>query len=428
MIETKKGIKLIFLVFTAGVLMGLISSLFLWALSVAGEIRDQHFYLVYLLPPAGILTAVVYRKYGKNANRGNNLIIESTQREVPVPGRMALLTFCFTVLTHLCGGSAGREGTAVQIGGTLTNKLADFFKLERKQRRMLIHAGISAGFGSIFGTPLAGAFFGLEMCYVGKLGYEAILPCFLASFVADGTARLLGAAHEAHVIQSIPPADVKILAVVLMSAVLFGAAGRFFSVLIHRLKSFYGNMFRNEILRAAVSASVVLLVMFVFQAFQYEGLSTWMITAGFEGRTSVFDPVMKWLLTCLTLGAGFQGGEVTPLFDIGASLGGVIGRVCGIEPSFLAALGLIAVFGCAANTPITTIMMGIELFGAQALPYYVAVSLISYYTTGHHGIYSAQTIVTAKSGKLSSHEGYQLGSLPSDSNVSDDFFHRPQGI
>ena len=409
--ETKDTMKMIVLILLCGICMGGVSTVFLKSLAFVGGIQNSHLWIMAFLPVVGILTAVAYTKYGKNAHKGNNLIIESTESEVEVPFRMGILTFVFTVLAHLVGGSVGREGTAVQIGGTVSNKLAKWFHLEEENKRLLVHAGISAGFGSVFGTPLAGAFFGMEMPYMGKLNAKALMPCFMASFVADQTAILLGTTHAHHHIVAVPHMDFKVVCVLLISCVLFGIAGRFFSITIHKIKEIYQKAFSNFIIRAFMGSCLILLAMFLVKGFSYAGLSTWMIDAGFQGQTNFLDPIRKFFLTCMTLGAGFQGGEVTPLFDIGASLGGAIGSFSGVEPSFLAALGMITVFGCAANTPIATIMLGIDLFGAVALPYYGLASLIGYYVTGHHGIYGSQTIVTVKNKRHLHHEGLQLGEI-----------------
>ena len=400
---------LLSLTLALGILMGGVSALFLKLLELVTYTREQHPFLIAFLPATGMLTAFVYHRFGKNSQRGNNLIIDSIHRQACVPLRMAALTFAFTILTHLTGGSVGREGTAVQVGGTLANKLGGFSRLNEKAKSILVMAGISAGFGSVFGTPLAGAFFGMEMCFVGKLSYEAMLPCFIASFTANGITHLTGVTHTAYAIQVLPEMSLYNIAVVIAASCIFGFVGRLFAVSVHSIKGLYAKMIKRPVLRAFAGSLAVLAAMLACNAVKYGGLSTWMISAGFQGEASLLDPVLKSVMTVLSLGAGFQGGEVTPLFDIGASLGGFIGRIAHIEPSLLAALGLIAVFGCATNTPLATIMLGIELFGTGGIPYYIAAALISYYISGHNGIYASQLIAVSKYHHLQGHVGQTLG-------------------
>lgn len=355
------------------VVMGVISFVFLKMLGLSSVFREYFPYCIWFLPLSGMLTAFVYKKYGGESSKGNNLIIQSANEGIKVPKRLAVLTFFFTLLTHFSGGSAGREGTAVQIGGALTSNVADKFGFKKKDRKTIILSGLSSAFGSVFGTPLAGAFFGMEVCCIGQLSASAVIPCFLSSYLANAVTLLLGATHEVHTIASVPNLAVKYL------------------------KLLYAKIFKNTVLSALAGSVVVTLLIILLNLNKYEGLSTWQQTTAFEGNANWYDMPVKFILTVLTLGAGFQGGEVTPLFDIGASFGGWYANLFGIEPSFLAAIGLICVFGSAANTPITTIMLGIELFGAEAAPYFVFASLISFIALGKSGIYSSQERKLSKS-------------------------------
>jgi len=405
-----KNLSILFLLtLIIGVLMGGVSAAFLKLLELATYTREHNLILIAFLPAVGILTSAIYYKYGENLQRGNNLIIDSVHKQADVPFRMAFFTFIFTILTHLTGGSVGREGTAVQIGGTIANKLGHFFKLDEKIKPVFIMAGISAGFGSVFGTPLAGTFFGMEMCFIGKLSYEAFLPCFIVSFTANYVTQLLGVSHAIYEIQAIPAMSLRNIAIIVAASCAFGLAGRLFAVSVHEVKGLYSRIIKkHHILRAFTGSIVVLVVMFLFNAVKYSGLSTWMIGSGFKGEVHFIDPFMKFIMTVLSLGSGFQGGEVTPLFDIGSSLGGLIGQMTHVEPSLLAALGFISVFGCAANTPLATIMLGIEMFGFGAIPYYIIAALISYYVSGHNGIYVSQLINTSKYPGFQEYEGQTL--------------------
>jgi len=399
------------LITLTSIITGIVSHYLLAGLHFVTNYREQHNYLLYFLPLISMLTAFTYQKFGNGSQKGNNLIIESTEKATKVPGRMAIFTFIFTLLSHLFGASVGREGSAVQIGGVFANKAADAFHLAKNYRKSLIHAGISAGFSSIFGTPLAGAFFGMEMAYVGNLERAALIPCFYASYLANYVSLAMGTVHEQHLIGAIPHLDIKLILVVFLASIFFGLFGHLFALLTHTLKHFYSQIFKNYLVRAFLSASIAVLVIWLLHNQLFVGLSLPLLDDSFAGKTTFYEPIEKLIVTALSLGSGLQGGEVTPLFTIGASLGSSFGNLFGISPAFLAALGMISVFGCAANAPLTTIMLGIDLFGSNALPYFVLAAFISYYVSGHQGIYTSQTIVRSKSIFFKNQEGYRIGTL-----------------
>ena len=237
----------------------------------------------------------------------------------------------------------------------------------------------------------------MEVCCIGQLSASAVIPCFLSSYLANAVTLLLGATHEVHTIASVPNFDFKLILIFVSASVFFGLLGKLFALAVKYLKLLYAKIFKNTVLSALAGSVVVTLLIILLNLNKYEGLSTWQQTTAFDGNANWYDMPVKFILTALTLGAGFQGGEVTPLFDIGASFGGCYANLFGIEPSCLAAIGLIGVFGSAANTPITTIMLGIELFGAEAVPYFVFASLISFIASGKSGIYSSQERKLSKS-------------------------------
>lgn len=377
-------------------LMGAAGWAFLAALRLATGAREAHLWLFLLLPAVNMATAWLYRNHGLRAQRGNNLVIDSTITGTPIHKRMALLTFACSTATHLAGGSAGREGAAVQMGGTIASNVASLFHVEGHDRRDLMMAGISAAFGAAFGTPLAGAFFGMEMCFIGKLDYSAALYCLTGSFVGNAVSRALGSPFAFEQIAAVPAMSPLTLAVVLAAAVAFGLTARLFTFCIRTVKRLYARFFTNYLVAAAVGGLLLAVLFLGCGLHAYGGLSEWLVPAAFTGKTTLADPVAKLGMTALTVGAGLQGGEVTPLFGIGASLGGWIGATTLGDPSFMAALGMLGVFGAALNVPVTTIMLGIDMFGASASAYFVIVTFVSYLIAGHQAVYPAQRIVTPK--------------------------------
>lgn len=402
--NARESLWLLALVLVVSAAMGIAAWLFLTSLDAVSAARTAQPLCFLLLPIVGVGTAWLYRTHGGEASRGNNLVIDSALTGKAIPARMALFTFFCSVATHLAGGSAGREGTAVQIGGTIADNVARRLHLGTRDHQDLLLSGIAAAFGGVFGTPLAGAFFGMEMCFVGKLNYSAGIYCLIASFTGDTVARALGTQHAEHMIGTIPELEPRTIALAVAAAVIFGLTARLFSLAIRTIKRFYANRITNYLVAALVGSLVVLAAFGVGGVTRYAGLSTWLVDAGFSGDTTLEDAALKLVMTALTLGAGFQGGEVTPLFGIGASLGGWLGTVSGMPTAFMAALGLLGVFGAGLNVPITTIMLGIDMFGGHGAPYFVIVAFVSYLVAGHRGVYAAQRIVTPKRRSLA-HDG-----------------------
>ncbi|MBY0012844.1 voltage-gated chloride channel family protein [Paenibacillus typhae] len=382
-----------------GVLAGTASAFFLKSLDYVTGVRMANPWLLFLLPLGGALVSYLYSKYGGSSSKGNNLILEQIQADSEaVPLRMAPLVLFGTLITHLFGGSAGREGTAVQMGGSLAEWFGRMLRVKPVDRRILLICGISGGFGSIFGTPLAGTVFGLEVLAIGLISHEALIPAFIASFVGNLTAASFwGITHVHYPIGEIPALTMPVLLKVVLASVLFGLTSSLFSELTHALKRGYTRLFRNPVLKSAAGGVVIIILVYVLGTRDYLGLGLPLIESSFTGEVTPFAFLGKLIFTSLTLGAGFQGGEVTPLFAIGAALGHALAEMLHLYAPFLAGLGFIAVFCGAANTPVACFLMGIELFGGEGAVYFFIACLVSYLFSGHSGIYTSQQIGIPKS-------------------------------
>lgn len=380
-----------------GLLAGSASAFFLKSLDWATAWRESHLWIIALLPVSGFAVGWIYDKIGREAEKGNNLLLDEIHDpKAVIPLRMAPLIFISTILTHLFGGSAGREGTAVQMSGSLADQLSKPFKLSAKERRVLLMAGISAGFGSVFGTPLAGAIFGLEVLAIGKMDYEAIFPCLIAAVAGHEATLAWGIHHEAYSVAGIPAFSIRVIACTILAGALFGLMGRFFSRLTHGTQDLFKKRIPYAPLRPFVGGILVAGAVWLSGTGKYIGLGLETIQASFIEKLPVFDFLGKTLFTAVTLGSGFKGGEVTPLFYIGATLGNALSSFLFLPAAFLAGLGFVAVFAGAANTPITCTVLAIEIFGPEIGIYAGIACVVSYLFSGHSGIYHSQKIGEGK--------------------------------
>lgn len=396
-------IKWIVLGSFVGLMTGSASAFFLYSLDYVTSLRMENPWLLFFLPLGGAGVSFLYYKFGKSCTKGNNLILEQIHGGTEsVPLRMAPLVLIGTLVTHLFGGSAGREGTAVQMGGSLSEWFGKLIRVTPADRKILLICGISGGFGSIFGTPLAGTLFGLEVLAIGLISHQALLPAFVASLVGNLIATSLwGVSHLHFPIGDIPALSFLVILKVIFASILFGLTSRLFSELTHSLKQWYGYFFRNPMIKSAVGGIIIIALVYLLGTREYLGLGLPLIEASFTDEVSPLAFLGKILFTSLTLGAGFQGGEVTPLFAIGATLGNALSEWIGLYAPFLAALGFIAVFCGATNTPIACFIMGIELFGGEGAVYMLMACVISYLFSGHSGIYTSQQIGISKHPLLS---------------------------
>lgn len=407
---TVNFIKWIVLGSIVGLVVGPLSTLFLWSLQFATDKRNQYQWFLYLLPLGGALVSFLYMKFGKTSSQGNNLILEQIYKgDGEVPLRMAPLVFIGTVITHFFGGSAGREGTAVQMGGSIAEFIGKIFKVDKADRRLLLMCGISSGFSSVFGTPLAGTIFGMEVVAIGNMHYEALIPCFTASFVGNLVATYLGAKHSHYAFTGVPEITLIVIIKVIVSSILFGFISIAFSEMVHGLKKVFSKYFKSGMVKSFIGGIIVIILTYMVGTRDYLGLGTPMILKSFETVVSPLAFFWKLIFTSITLGAGFQGGEVTPLFFIGSTFGNAISSVINLSPSFLAGLGLVAVFCGATNTPISSFVLGLELFGGQGMIYIFMACVISYLFSGHYGIYTSQLISVTKSKILQTSKGSTVG-------------------
>ena len=405
-----RGLKWLLILLPMAALIGSVCALFLWSLDLVTQLRWQYTWLLFFLPVAGVAIGFVYHWIGRSVEGGSNLLLDQIHTSGGgVPRRMAPLILFGTVVTHLFGGSAGREGTAIQIGGSIASGCGRLTHLKPAETRILLMAGVAAGFGAVFGTPLAGAIFALEVLMIGSVKYEALLPCFIAAVVADWTCQAWNIHHTSYHIafagNSTFNLNWLLFGKVIIAAAAFGLTSAFFSESSHRLTSFFKTICPYAPLRPAIGGALVIGLVYLVGTRDYLGLgvntpdSTGVSIVHFFIQTTIHPWAWWWkiVFTLLTLSCGFKGGEVTPLFFIGAALGNVLAGLLNAPTDLFAALGFVAVFAGATNTPLACTIMGFELFGATYGVYIAAACFLAYIFSGHSGIYLSQRIAIPKS-------------------------------
>lgn len=374
-----------------GLSVGTTCAFFLFSLNGVTHYRENHPWIIYGLPFAGLIIAFSYQKWGKTSARGNNLLIEEylhPQRRIPLV--MVPLVLFGTLITHLFGGSAGREGTAVQIGGALSDQLGRWFSFNKVERRIVLSIGITAGFAAVFGTPLAGAIFGLEVLLIGKKRYLGVIPCLCTAYIANLSCQMWGIPHTHYPIHdSIPALSLSHIGLSIIAGVLFGATAWLFTW----TGDIFGAQFKkinNPLLKPFIGGILIVITVAVLKTTKYIGLGIPVIQEAFNHPSQYGDFLIKLVLTAFTLAAGFKGGEVTPLFFIGATLGSALSTVIPLPLGLLAAMGFVAVFSGATNTPLACIFMGYELFGMQPIAFIAIACILAYVFSGKKSIYIAQ--------------------------------------
>ncbi len=412
-------IKWFFICLLLAILVGSASAFFLWSLEWVGNFRDNHLWIIAGLPIAGLCVGGMYYRWGDSVVKGNNLLLEEFHSPKKViPFRMAPLVFLGTIITHLFGGSAGREGTAVQMGGAIADQFTKIFKLNKSDRKIMILAGIAAGFASVFGTPIAGAIFALEVMVLGRIRLEAILPCFMSAILADYCCQLYPISHTHYHLSDIALHTVinpTNLLWAILAGLIFGLTAMLFSKTVH----FWGQLFKQRItfppLRTVIGGAILALSFWgIYQLTnetRYVGLGVSHIVEAFHTSAAPYDFALKLLFTTFTLGCGFKGGEVTPLFFIGATLGSALCWFIPLDMSLLAGMGFVAVFAGATNTPLACTIMGIELFGAETACFIAIACSVAYLFSGHTGIYTSQIIGSPKNRLNEREKGKRLNEV-----------------
>lgn len=384
------------------VAVGSVSALFLWGLDAVTMLRFANPWVVWLLPLGGLAVGLTYHRWGGRAARGHDLLLDEIhQPGGGVPLRMAPLIFLGTLCTHLFGGSAGREGTALQIGGGIAGSMARLLGASQEMTRVLLMAGIAAGFGSVFGTPLAGAVFAVEVLVFQRLRTAELLVCLFAALVGDFVCHAWGAEHLLYVVAPLGESGggggLRLWGAVVVSALAIGVCARLFVVTSHVSLRIFARVVRWPWLRPAVGGVVLIALVLACGTRDYLGLGVLPATAGSWTLPRFFidggAPASAWLwklvFTVVTIGAGFKGGEVTPLFFIGAALGNALAWVFGVPTDLFAAIGMVALFAAATKTPVASTLLGIELFGAAHAPVIALACLIACHASGARGIYQS---------------------------------------
>lgn len=388
--------KWVLLAFLTGYVVGGISSLFSYVLTKVTVFRENHLWVFLFLPVAGLIIVFFYQKIGKN-DGGANQVFSTVRSKDDVPLRSAPLIFLSTALTHLVGGSAGREGAAIQLGGSIGNQLGRWLNLDEQDRHVIVMCGMSAAFSALFGTPMAAAIFAMEVVSVGVMYYTALVPCIVSSLIAANFAAGLGIHPEVFHVKDIPELTMLNGVKMGMIAIACAVVSVVFCIALKQTSIFFRKELKNCYIRVIVASIVIILLTFLLKSTDYMGAGIHVIAEAIEnGRADTFAFFWKMVLTALTMRAGFKGGEIVPSFFIGATLGCVLGNLLGLSPGLCAAAGMAAVFCGVTNCPLTSILIAFELFGFEGVSFYLIAVSVSYAASGYYSLYKDQTIVYSK--------------------------------
>ena len=379
-----------------GVGVGAVGVWFHMAIAWATATREAHAWLLYLLPLGGVAIIALYHAMGIHEDKGTNLVLTTVRGHTPMAFRTAPLIFAASTITHLFGGSSGREGAALQLGAAISSSVGRRLGFSESGQRMLVVCGMAAAFSALFGTPLTSAVFAMEVVHVGVMHYAAIVPATVSALTASLLAKAMGLAPTAYLVGVVPGlTPVSLLQVAGLGA-LCGLLSIVFCMLMHMTPRLYQKLLPNPYLRAAAGGLIVVLLTLLVGTRDYNGAGGEVIAAAVGGTAAPAAFLLKIVFTCLTLGAGFKGGEIVPVFFTGATFGCVVGPLLGLPASFSAAAGMVAVFCGVTNCPLTSLLLSYELFGGAGLELYALTCAVSYLISGYSGLYTAQEIVYSK--------------------------------
>lgn len=390
------SLKWIIFAIIVGAIVGLCGTAFYFALSLVTVLRTQNTWLIFLLPLGGLGIVAMYRFLHNEKDTGTNLVISAIHSDDELPLRMAPLIFVSTLITHLFGGSAGREGAALQMGGSIGNALGKLFRFDDKDKHVMIMCGMSAAFSALFGTPMAAAILPMEMVSVGVMYYIALVPCVISSLVAHGIAYSFGVSNKMFIIRSIPKFGIITSIEISVLAILCALVSILFCVLLHKSEDLYKRFFTNPYIRVIAGGCIIIVLTLLVGNQDYNGTGINIIEHCINGTVRPEAFLLKMIFTALTLGAGYKGGEIVPSFFTGAAFGCLFGNLLGFSPTLCTAVGMTAVFCGVTNCPITSLLISFELFGYDGMPYFLLATALSYMLSGYFGLYRSQKIVYSK--------------------------------
>jgi len=380
-----------------GIIVGCISTLFSHLLLYVNGLRKAYPLIALGLPFGGLVIVFLYKFFKDDNDTGTNMVIASIHSSTDIPFKMAPLIFITTIITHLCGGSAGREGAAIQLGGSIANKMGKLIKLNTNDQHIIIMCGMSAGFSALFGTPMASAIFSLEVISVGIMHYSALVPCVTASYIAHFIATFFKVKPEAFTVLDIPSINPSGFFKIILFGAVLGGVSILFCIILHTTEHLYKKYIKNPYIRIFAAGCLILLLSAILGTNTYLGSGISIIEHIFEtGQTPFYTFLLKMLFTALTLGAGFKGGEIVPSFCIGAAFGCAVAPLLGLPATLAAACGMVGLFCGVTNCPMTSLLISFELFGFEGMPYYLTTIAVSYMLSGYYGLYHSQKIMYSK--------------------------------